>query len=279
MGIWDNIINGAKGLLGNIEGNPIVKPQTLQGSVSMPQNNTLPMDNAVVNGVNGNVPQQTQTTTANKIANILQNSPLRPTNWSDGTRQTVSNILFGIGKNALANPKGDVLSTILGGVNTGIQNQVAYKNAMNTLNNYGLDTAGMSPYADYSNFNPEKLVALGVQQNKTKTQREIAAANDNTKRLKIIMDGLRNGTISPEEAMAQVKLYGIDVGSLQESNDTNRTNSQVALNEAKAEDIKNPKPKVNISIRKGGTTSNVNINHNGGKGGKKDDNDPLNLWK
>ena len=277
MSIWDNIVNGAKGLLGNIEGNPIVRPQTLQGSVSMPQNNKLPIDNAVVSGVNSNIPQQA--TNANKIAGILQNSPLRPTNWNDGTRQTVSNILLGIGKNALANPRGDVLSTVLGGANTGLQNQIAYKNAMNTLGNYGIDTAGMSPYADYSNFSPEKLVTLGVQQNRNRMRQEIAAANDNTKRLKIIMDGLKSGQISPDEAIAQAKIYGIDFSNLGESNETRKTDSQVELNQAKAEDIKNPKPKVNISIRKGGTTSNVNINHNGGKGGGKKDDDPLRLWK
>lgn len=283
MSIWDNIVNGAKGLLGNIEGNPIVKLPTLQGSINnntnMPQNNALQMDNAVVNGVN-QVPQNIGNT-ANRITSVLQNSPLRPSNWNTGTRETVSNILFGIGKNALANPRGDVLSTILGGVNSGIQNQIAYKNAMNTLGNYGVDTTGMSPYADYSNFSPDKLVALGVQQNRNKIRQDIAAANDNTKRLKLILDGLKNNTISPEEAIAQAKIYGIDFNNLQESNETARTNSQVKVNEARAEDIKNPKPRTTINIRKGGTKSTVDITHTGdGNGkGKGNANDPLNLWK
>ena len=206
---------------------------------------------------------------ANKIANVLQNSPLRPTNWNGNTREAIANTLLGIGKSALANPNGNVLNNVLNGVNSGVQNQIAYKNAMNTLGNYGVDTTGMSPYADYSNFSPDKLVALGVQQNRNKIRQDIAAANDNTKRLKLILDGLKNNTISPEEAIAQAKIYGIDFNNLQESNETARTNSQVKVNEARAEDIKNPKPRTTISIRKGGTKSTVDINHNGGGNGGK----------
>lgn len=41
-------------------------------------------------------------------------------------------------------------------------------------------------------------------------------------------------------------------------------NADTNLKKAKTEDIKNPKARVNISIKKGGTTSNVNFNNNGG---------------
>lgn len=59
---------------------------------------------------------------------------------------------------------------------------------------------------------------------------------------------------------ANSNTYNIsDIGA---SNDTKKTDSQVKLNEAKTENIKNPKPKVNITYKYG--TSNVNFNHNGG---------------
>ena len=279
MGIWDSILNGVKNFAANgnngaaLNGNAAVL-NPINSNVQNPQ-----FGSAVVNGANTNIPQQTSQPTANKIVTALQNSSLRPSNWSDGTRQTISNILFGIGKSAMENPNQNPWVNVMNGANAGLQNQVAYKNAVNALGNYGLDTTGLTPYADYRHFTPEKIVALGVQQNRNRVRQEIAQANDNTKRLKLIMDGLRNNTITPEEAIAQAKIYGIDFNNLQESNDTARTNSQVQLNEARTEDIKNPKPRTTINIRKGGTKSTVNISHTGGNNGDKSKDDPLGLWK
>lgn len=55
-----------------------------------------------------------------------------------------------------------------------------------------------------------------------------------------------------------------DITNIGVSNDTKKTNSQVALNDARIENIKNPKPRVNISYRYGKT--DVNHNHTSGGG-------------
>ena len=54
-----------------------------------------------------------------------------------------------------------------------------------------------------------------------------------------------------------------DIGA---SNDTRKTDSQIALNDARIENYKNPKPRVNISYRYG--DSKVTHTHTGGNGGK-----------
>ena len=261
MGILDSIVNGVKGFMSNNGGNPKILMNgqpitqvdpTMYGGVSNAANPPAQNpSNLVVTGANQggaaanvNAQPQPQTNGANKIVNAIKNSQLRPSNWSDGTRQTVSNILFGIGRNALQNPNGDVLTNLLGGVNSGIQNQIAFKNAVNTMKQNGVDPSGLSPYADYTGLTWDKIQDIGIkqQQNQIRQQQnqirqDIANANDNTKRLNLIMTALKNNTITPEEAQTQAKLYGLDVGTMQASNETNRTNSQIQLNEQRGKAI------------------------------------------
>ena len=254
MGILDNIVSGIKGFMGN-KGNigamttvdPTQTPQPVQGAVTnTPMQNPV---NPVVSGVNqarngGAISGEQEQANPNRFVNAIKNSQLRPSNWSDGTRQTVSNILFGIGRSATANPNGDVLTNILNGVNSGVQNQINYKNAVNSMQQNGIDVAGLSPYADYSDLTWDKIQDIGIKQkqNQIRIQQnqirsDIANAKDNTARLKLILDALKNNTIEPEEAQAQAKLYGIDFNNMQTSNTTNRANSYVETNEARKKNL------------------------------------------
>lgn len=283
MGILDNIVSGIKGFMGN-KGNigamttvdPTQTPQPVQGGVTnTPIQNPV---NPVVNGVNqarnnGAIGGEQEQTNPNRFVNAIKNSQLRPSNWSDGTRQTVSNILFGIGRSATANPNGDVLTNILNGVNSGVQNQINYKNAVNSMQQNGIDVAGLSPYADYSDLTWDKIQDIGIKQkqNQIRIQQnqirsDIANAKDNTARLKLIMDALKNNTIEPEEAQAQAKLYGIDFGNMQSSNATNRTNSYVETNEARKDNLEAKTQKIKKETEYIGKPKTINHVSTGGSG-------------
>ena len=283
MGILDNIVSGIKGFMGN-KGNigamttvdPMQTPQPVQGAVTnTPVQNPV---NPVVNGVNqarnnGTIGGEQEQTNPNRFVNAIKNSQLRPSNWSDGTRQTVSNILFGIGRSATANPNGDVLTNILNGVNSGVQNQINYKNAVNSMQQNGIDVAGLSPYADYSDLTWDKIQDIGIKQkqNQIRIQQnqirsDIANARDNTARLKLIMDALKNNTIEPEEAQAQAKLYGIDFGNMQSSNTTNRTNSYVETNEARKGNLEAKTQKIKKETEYIGKPKTINHVSTGGSG-------------
>ena len=283
MGILDNIVSGIKGFMGN-KGNigsmttvdPTQTPQPVQGGVTnTPIQNPV---NPVVNGVNqarnnGAIGGEQEQTNPNRFVNAIKNSQLRPSNWSDGTRQTVSNILFGIGRSATANPNGDVLTNILNGVNSGVQNQINYKNAVNSMQQNGIDVAGLSPYADYSDLTWDKIQDIGIKQkqNQIRIQQnqirsDIANARDNTARLKLIMDALKNNTIEPEEAQAQAKLYGIDFGNMQSSNTTNRTNSYVETNEARKDNLEAKTQKIKKETEYIGKPKTINHVSTGGSG-------------
>ena len=283
MGILDNIVSGIKGFMGN-KGNigamttvdPTQTPQPVQGAVTnTPVQNPV---NPVVNGVNqarnnGTIGGEQEQTNPNRFVNAIKNSQLRPSNWSDGTRQTVSNILFGIGRSATDNPNGDVLTNILNGVNSGVQNQINYKNAVNSMQQNGIDVAGLSPYADYSDLTWDKIQDIGIKQkqNQIRIQQnqirsDIANARDNTARLKLIMDALKNNTIEPEEAQAQAKLYGIDFGNMQSSNTTNRTNSYVETNEARKGNLEAKTQKIKKETEYIGKPKTINHVSTGGSG-------------
>lgn len=59
--------------------------------------------------------------------------------------------------------------------------------------------------------------------NSLRVRQDIASATDNTKRANIIMQGLNNGTITPQEAQIQMANYGITLDDLQKSNATRNT--------------------------------------------------------
>ncbi len=283
MGFLNNIFNGVKGFISNNTVNPKIlmngKPITQVNPITngLITNSTISQNqNPVVSGANqrginanSNVQNQSQITGANKIINAIKNSQLRPSNWKEGTRQTVSNVLFGIGQNMLKNPNEDVLNNILSGVNAGIQNQINFRNVVNTMKQNGVDPSSLSPFANYNDLTWDKIQNIGIKQQQNQIRQDIANANDNTKRLNLILTALRNNTISPEEAQIQAKLYGLDVGSMQNSNDTRKTDSQIEVNDERKNLLKKQaenvgKPKITINKRVGGTTSTVNINHTEG---------------
>ena len=79
------------------------------------------------------------------------------------------------------------------------------------------------------------------------TRIAIANTKDKTTQAKLILDAYKNNMFSEEEAILELARNGIDVNSLSPSNETQRTQSQITLNKARAEDIKNPKPKIKNS--------------------------------
>lgn len=237
MSFLDSLINGLKGgkstpkVLAN--GQPIttVDPSVV-GGVQETENQTIQ-----------NSPIQS-TQKANAITNVLKG--LAPTNWSDDTRNKVllaSKFLSGFGGTQY-NPNESLLGNVSRGLGNGanaaynqVQNYNNYLNTKSLYNQLGLDSNGLSPVADYSSMTPAQIINLGIKQQQDRTRRDIASANDNTKRLNLIMNGLKNGAISPDEALSQAKLYGLNLGSVQESNETRRTNSQIDVNNARAKQI------------------------------------------
>lgn len=239
MSFLDSLINGLKNgkttpqVLAN--GQPIttVDPSVV-GGVQTTNNQAMP----------NTTPIQNTQQKANAITNVLKG--LAPTNWSDETRNKVllaSKFLSGFGGTQY-NPNESLLGNVSRGLGNGANaayNQVQnYNNYLNTKSLYdqlGLDSNGLSPVADYSSMTPAQIINLGIKQQQDRTRREIANANDNTKRLNLIMNGLKNGALTPDEALSQAKLYGLNLGSVQESNETRRTNSQIDVNNARAKQI------------------------------------------
>ncbi len=180
--------------------------------------------------------------TANKVANALQNS----NQWNDKRRiglKYLGDILTGIGQSSYDSNSG-VIGSLAQGIANGnnlaqkdIQNYQGYKNAKQLYEQNGLDPSSLSINGDYSNMTPDKLINMGIQQRKYQVQQDIANAKDQTSKAKMIFDNYSKGLISADEAQTQLKLYGIDINNLQESNDTRKTNSQIALNDTRSKQI------------------------------------------
>ncbi|MCD7740443.1 MAG: hypothetical protein LUH11_03745 [Candidatus Gastranaerophilales bacterium] len=180
--------------------------------------------------------------TANKVANALQNS----NQWNDKRRiglKYLGDILTGIGQSSYNSDSG-VIGSLAKGIANGnnlaqkdIQNYQGYKNAKQLYEQNGLDPSSLSINGDYSNMTPDKLINIGIQQRKYQVQQDIANAKDQTSKAKMIFDNYSKGLMSADEAQTQLKLYGIDINNLQESNDTRKTNSQIALNDTRSKQI------------------------------------------
>ena len=199
---------------------------------------------------------------------------LAPSTWDDTTRQRVlmaSKFLSGFGGTQYDGNQ-NLFNNIARGVANGsneaykqIQNYNNYQQAKNMYDQMGLDSSTLNPLADYSALTADKLINLGIQQRKQQTAREIAGAKDNTARLKLIMDGVKNNSISTDEAEKLLKIYGIDVTEINKSNQTAKTEAQIKKIEKETEYI--GKPKVTVNVRQGGTKSTVEHKHTGGSGG------------
>lgn len=91
------------------------------------------------------------------------------------------------------------------------------------------------------NLTKDMFNSLALSSYRTKSLRvrqEIANASDNTKRANIIMQGLNNGVITPQEAQIQMANYGITLEDLQKSNATRNAdiNEYLAPHKARAYD-------------------------------------------
>lgn len=74
---------------------------------------------------------------------------------------------------------------------------------------------------------------------RTQNQLAIAMQRDNTARARMIMQGLNNGTITPETANEMIQAYGITNADFQESNSTKNTQINQYLAPYRAEYYKN----------------------------------------
>jgi len=259
MQFLDNILNGIKGILPQGQQTNTVNPQaaneiiagantTQQTAGIQPQTKS---QNPIVAGVNATrqiAPQQ-------NTNNVTGFAKLNPQNWDDATRQKVlmaSAFLSGFGStpyNSNAGFWGNLSNGFASG-NNAMTNQMSnYNNYLQTkslYDQYGLDSSQLSPAGNYSSFNPLEMVKIGIQDKKNQITKEIAAEKDKTQKSKLIINAYNNGILSADDAIAQLKINGIDINTLRESNDTKETSSKINLNNAKTEDIKNPKPRTII---------------------------------
>ena len=93
----------------------------------------------------------------------------------------------------------------------------------------------------------------------------IANAKDKNTQAKMILDAFKNNIFSEQETILELARNGIDISQLNPSNETRKTDARVMVDEARAEDIKNPKPKVKVSRA---DIYHHNDNNGGGKSEK-----------
>jgi hypothetical protein len=120
---------------------------------------------------------------------------------------------------------GSGLEALAYGGQAGLINQNArsantlYRNQLK--NNYGMTDEELNNIRGYVNRNDFNTLASNIYKNNALNVRQaIAGAQDNTKRANMIMQGLNNGTISPQEAQLHMANYGITFDDLKESNAT-----------------------------------------------------------
>lgn len=255
------IVNGIEQYIGN--------NNQQQSNNIIPVNSNNPVQNGSVVQNAVNTTANTPSTGASKIVNVLKN--IAPSNWSDDTRQRVlatSQFLTGFGGTPY-DPNQSQLGNIARGFSNGsnaaykqMQNYGNYLQVKNMYDQMGYDTSGLSPLGDYSKVSPSNLLNAGVRMRQSQIKQDIANAKDNTTRAKLIFDNYNKDMISAETAQGLLKMYGIDVNKLQESNDTKKTNSQVKLNDARVNkinaDIKQNAQKIKIlqqKVAQGAATS------------------------
>ena len=118
---------------------------------------------------------------------------------------------------------GDGLSALAYGTSTAMQNQ-QNRNADNLYrqqlkDNYGYTDEQLNNLRGYVRKDDFQTLANNIYKNQAlKVRQDIAGAQDNTKRANMIMQGLNNGTITPDEAKIHMANYGITLDDLQRSN-------------------------------------------------------------
>lgn len=99
------------------------------------------------------------------------------------------------------------------------------------LNEEGVDTSDVNGMINDQTFRNYSLYNYRNRSLDVRTQ--LAQMKDNTSRAKMIMSGLNNGTLSPDEAVQHMQDYGITFDDLQVSNQTRNTNVNEAIAPAK----------------------------------------------
>lgn len=156
--------------------------------------------------------------------------------------------LFGTGARMLDNPlvRGVAaygLSKYNGDYNpleqglTAMSTNIASKNKdslyRKQLNQLGIDTSNTTGFIGDETY---KNIALNNYRNRNlQIKGDLGILKDNTSRAKLIFQGLKEGSISPEEAQTLISQYGINANDLQISNDTRQTNSNIILNDKRGE--------------------------------------------
>lgn len=116
------------------------------------------------------------------------------------------------------------------------QNVMRDKLYRKSLSNMGLNTSDVNGYIDDKTY--QNYALSSYRNNSLALRSAIAGASDNTKRANLIMQGLNNGSISPEEAKYHMLNYGIGFEDLQKSNATRNAdvNQYLAPHKANAYD-------------------------------------------
>lgn len=86
------------------------------------------------------------------------------------------------------------------------------------LQNQGVDTSNLKGYVNGDIFKNYSLA--NYRNNNLDVKMQLGQLKDNTSRAKMISTMLNNGMITPEEALARMNEYGIQIGELDESNQT-----------------------------------------------------------
>ena len=129
------------------------------------------------------------------------------------------------------------------------------------IDNYGYnadDLSGIKGNITKDVF--KNLADSSYKTQKLNQQMIIAQMKDNTSRARMIGAWLKNGQITPQEANILAATYGITDADFQASDSTRMTDSKIALNDARIDSIKNPKPKIYKTIKEG----KVVVEHIGG---------------
>ncbi|MFR1672357.1 MAG: hypothetical protein ACLSWI_05365 [Candidatus Gastranaerophilaceae bacterium] len=100
-----------------------------------------------------------------------------------------------------------------------------------SLEAQGLDTSNLKGYVNSDVYRNYSL--SNYRNNSLAVRQAIAGASDNTKRASLIMQGLNNGTITPDEAKLHMVNYGISFEDLNKSNATRNTDINEFLAPAK----------------------------------------------
>lgn len=129
---------------------------------------------------------------------------------------------------------GDGLSALAYGTSTAMQNQKnrtadnLYRQQLK--DNYGLTDEQLNNLRGYVSKDDFSTLANNIYKNQAlKVRQDIAGAQDNTKRANMIMQGLNNGTITPEEAKMHMANYGITLDDLQRSNASRNADMRAEL--------------------------------------------------